>query len=104
MPSSDERRAIAQRAALTRSATEIGADISRPARQAFLDKFLPEPADGVSEEERQRQGRAALRLHMTDLARRSATVRRKVAEVADAAGQLADDCQAAAESLAHEAL
>lgn len=100
MPSSDERRAIAQRAALTRSATEVGADISRPARQAFLDKFLPEPADGISEEERQRQGRAALRLHMTDLARRSAAIRRKLSE----ADQAAAECQAAAESLAHEAL
>lgn len=103
MPSSAERRAIAQRAALTRSATEVGADISAPARAKFLDGFLPPPADGVSEAERQRQGQAALRLHMSDLARRSVAARRRASAAVDELADVAAEQVALAETL-HEAL
>lgn len=104
MPPTSERRAIAQRAALTRSATEVGADISAPARAAFLDSFVPAPKEGVSEAERQRQGRAALRAHMVDLGRRSQAARRHAEAAAEQADGVAADCEALAQTLAHEAI
>ena len=90
MPSSRaERSANARRAALTRSATEVGADISAPARRAFLEQFTPPPREGVSDAERERQRKAALRMRMAELGRLSGIARRKSEEAAQAAGELA---------------
>lgn len=88
--SSSERTAIARRAALTRSATEVGADISAPARAAFLKAppgFTYDPGQSEAENERRRQ--AAIRLRMTELGRLSARARRKSQEAAAAADELA---------------
>jgi hypothetical protein len=85
-----ERRANARGAALHRSATSVGADISAPARKAFLDGFLPPAAPGVSEEERQRQAAAALRERMVRLGQLSGRARRKAREAAEAQAELDD--------------
>lgn len=83
-----ERRANARGAALHRSATSVGAEISAPARQAFLDSFLPPPQPGISEEERQRQAKAALRERMVRLGQLSGRARRAAAAAADAQAEL----------------
>lgn len=77
-PTQSERSAIARRAALTRASNTIGADISQPARDAFLAGFERPVTPGVSEAERQRQSRAALRAHMANLGRLSGKMRRQL--------------------------
>jgi hypothetical protein len=99
-PARSERSANARRAALTRSANEIGADISQPARDAFLESFVPPPREGVSDAERERQAKAALKLHMAELGRLSGRARRRATEAAEDAARVEE----LAEALADETL
>lgn len=103
-PTRSERSERARVAALTRSATESGSAISAPARERFLDRFTKPAPPGETEDqaaERIRQGRAALRLHMTRLSQKAAAARRAGTAAARLAGEVERD---AAELLADEAV
>lgn len=86
-------------AALTRVAREGGTKISKPAREAFLDSFktrhecdlcgVIEIDQELPEAERDRASDAALRVHFTRLAQRSALARRR-ARVHDAEAEAAE--------------
>jgi len=85
-----ERSQNATRAALARSAQSDPVAMTEPKRRAFEDSFLPggsrggaDPGD-LSEDERQRRGRAAFRAYMLGLSQKAAHARRM------AAGALAD--------------
>lgn len=87
-------------AALTRVAREGGTKISKPARAAFLDGFkrrhecalcgVIEIDQGLPEAERDKASAAALRVHFTRLAQRSAIARRR-ARVHDAEADAAEE-------------
>lgn len=98
MPSTPaERSTNARRAALHRSATTDGSAISQPARDAWLASFAPSDPE-LTEAERARRAKAALRARMTELSQIAARKRRRAAEdVADAdrLEQLAGDLGAA---------
>ena len=85
-----ERSQNARRAALTRSASSDPAAMTEPKRLAFEASFLPGGSRGgpdpgnLTEEERQRRGRAAYRAYMVGLSQKAAHARRM------AAGALAD--------------
>lgn len=86
-------------AALTRVAREGGSNISRPAREAFLDSFktrhecdlcgVIEINQELPRAERDKASAAALRVHFSRLAQRSALARRR-ARVHDAAAAEAE--------------
>jgi hypothetical protein len=59
---------------------------TRPARQAFLDRFERDvdPNGTLSPDERRRRAQHALRAHMLRLAKRSVTARRHLARAAEA--------------------
>jgi hypothetical protein len=92
-------------AALTRVAREGGSKISQPAREAFLDGFktrhecelcgVIEINQSLPAAERDKASAAALRVHFSRLAQRSALARRRArasdAEAADAEAQLASE-------------
>lgn len=87
-PSAD-RSLRARKAALSRSAVTPGAEISRPAREARLQKYYDDTDPSLPPHERQRQADAALRRDMADLSLKAAAARRANAAVADAASKLA---------------
>lgn len=79
-----ERRLHARKAALTRSSrAPSGSAISAPAREAFLDKFYDQTDPELPEEERQRQARAALKLHMSNLSIKGVRARRRLQGAVD---------------------
>jgi hypothetical protein len=92
-------------AALTRVAREGGTKISKPAREAFLDGFktrhkcdlcgVIEIDQSLPEAERDKAAAAALRVHFSRLAQRSAIARRRArvndAQAADAEARLASE-------------
>lgn len=80
-----ERSANARRAALTRAANEIGAEISAPAREAYLASFAPAPRPGLSAAEAERMRQAAIKLRMAELGRLSGLARRRASQAAEAA-------------------
>jgi hypothetical protein len=61
------------------AATHNSHETTAPARQGFLGRFLNEvdPDRVLPEPERQRRATAALKAHMSSLARRSAQARRR---------------------------
>ena len=83
MPSADpaERKLIARQGGFARSAKYGGEEATRPAREAFISSWelMVDPDLSLDPAERTRRARAALRAHMTDLARRSAKARRRKA-------------------------
>lgn len=85
-----ERSLRARKAALTRSAVTPGADISRPAREARLQRYYDDTDPQLPEAERRRQADAALRRDMTELSLRAAAARKLAADAAAAAGRVVD--------------
>lgn len=59
-----------------RAARYSSEELTGPARAGFLRRFIPED-NSLTEDERQRRARAALKAHMSRLARKSAIARRR---------------------------
>jgi hypothetical protein len=72
------RSQIARIGGLARAAKYDGREVTKAARLAFTDRWTREvdPKGILSERERERRARAAMRAHMQRLALRSAQVRR----------------------------
>ena len=71
-PTATERSQIGRLGPLTRLTRESGEDMSAPARAGFLRRFeqVVDPEHLLSDQERARRADAALRLHMSRLARK----------------------------------
>ena len=76
--SDPDKRQRARIGAYALHAQRDSREITRPAREAFLEKFRREvdPEDILDEEDRERRARRAMRAHMLRLARLSAAKRR----------------------------
>lgn len=83
---------------LARSAkAPSGTAISAPARRKFLDGFYDATDPALPPEERQRQANAALKLHMTRLARKAARARKTAAAATAEALDAVDELLAASD-------
>jgi hypothetical protein len=85
--SPEERRLIARMGGFARAA-KYGPEVTKPARKAFIERFVDEvdPDRVLPEDERNRRARAALQVHMTRLNLASVKARRKAADDRRGAG------------------